>query len=64
MLDSSPAGINQKPVEVLDVHISAAVMQVACKVRQQPPATQSLTGFNSSRYKPQAPGAYMFMCVK
>jgi hypothetical protein len=59
MLDSSPAGINLKPVEVLDVHISAAVMQVACNVKQQPPAIQSLTGFNSSRYKPQMPEAYI-----
>lgn len=32
MLDSTPTGINAKPVEVLVVHVSAALIDVACQV--------------------------------
>jgi hypothetical protein len=46
-------------VEVSVVHLSAALTQIAVKVKQQPPALQSLTAFNSSRYKPQVPEAYI-----
>jgi heterodisulfide reductase subunit C len=31
MLDSTPTGINAKPVEVLVVHVSAALIDVACQ---------------------------------
>jgi hypothetical protein len=60
MLDSTPTGINAKPVEVLVVHVSAALIDVACQVKQQLPAQQSLTAFNCSRYKPQVPVAYLY----
>jgi hypothetical protein len=61
MLDNTPTGINPKPVEVLVVHVLAALMQVAFKVKQHTPASQSLTGFNCSRYKQQVPEAYIKM---
>jgi hypothetical protein len=57
MLDSSPAGIISEQVEVSVVHLSIALAQIACQVKQQPPASQSLTAFNSSRYKQQVPEA-------
>jgi hypothetical protein len=49
MLDSTPTGINAKPVEVLVVHVSAALIDVACQVKQQQPASQSLTAFRKAK---------------
>jgi hypothetical protein len=59
-ISSTPTGINAKPVEVLVVHVSAALIDVACQVKQPPPASQSLTAFNCSRYKTQVPVAYIY----